>query len=101
MEHDSPFPRREGGRGVRSRSPSPIVNRVLATVNFPRRHGRKPPLRPRSTIRESPMASQNTDLRWEPRVPGHRIRRLYETDARGIRDEALLDDVAYALYSRC
>jgi predicted RNA-binding Zn-ribbon protein involved in translation (DUF1610 family) len=47
------------------------------------------------------MASQNTDLRWEPRLPGHRIRRLYETDARGIRDEELLDDIAYALYSRC
>ena len=47
------------------------------------------------------MASQNTDLRWEPRVPGLRIRRLYETDARGILDEELLDEVAYALYSRC
>jgi hypothetical protein len=47
------------------------------------------------------MARQNTDLRWEPRVRGDRIRRLYETDARGILDEELLDEVAYALFSRC
>lgn len=47
------------------------------------------------------MASQNSDLRWEPRVSGHLIRRLYETDARGILDQELLDEVAYALYSRC
>jgi hypothetical protein len=45
--------------------------------------------------------SRPAELRWEPRVPGDRIRRLYETDARGILDEELLDDVAYALYARC
>jgi hypothetical protein len=30
-----------------------------------------------------------------------KIRRLYETDARGIRDEQLLDEVAFAFYARC
>jgi len=41
------------------------------------------------------------DIHWEPRVPQHTIRRLYENDAAGIIDEALIDDVAYSLYARC
>lgn len=36
-----------------------------------------------------------SDIVWEPRVPQHKIRRLYENDAAGIIDEALIDDVAY------
>jgi hypothetical protein len=40
-------------------------------------------------------------LCWEPRVAPEKIRRLYQTDAQGILDEELLDDVAYALYARC
>jgi hypothetical protein len=47
------------------------------------------------------MTDRTTDLRWEPRVAPEKIRRLYETDARGILDEELLDDVAFALYARC
>jgi hypothetical protein len=39
--------------------------------------------------------------RWSPKVAGQRIRTLYETDARGIVDEELIDDVGYALYARC
>jgi hypothetical protein len=39
--------------------------------------------------------------RWNPRVPQHQIRRLYENDARGILDEDLVQDVAIALYLRC
>src|SRR5260370_18584882 len=75
---------------------------MLAGVNWPgfQAQGHRL-LNPSTSAREGPMARQNTDLRWEPRVPGLRIRRLYETDARGIRDEVLLDEVAYALYSRC
>jgi hypothetical protein len=38
---------------------------------------------------------------WAPRVPPHTIRRLYETDARGIVDEEQVDEVGYALYARC
>jgi ribosomal protein S27AE len=38
---------------------------------------------------------------WAPRVPQDKIRRLYETDARGIYDSDLLDEVGYALLSRC
>lgn len=40
-------------------------------------------------------------VRWAPRVQPHKLRRLYELDAQGILDEELLDDVGYALYSRC
>src|SRR5689334_7331242 len=39
-------------------------------------------------------------LRWNPRVPRHQIRRLYENDARGILDEDLVQDVAITLYLR-
>ncbi len=41
------------------------------------------------------------DVCWEPRVPQQKIRRLYENDASGVIDEALIDDVAYSLYARC
>jgi hypothetical protein len=34
-------------------------------------------------------------------VRKEKIRRLYLTDGRGIHDEELIDDVGYALYSRC
>jgi hypothetical protein len=39
--------------------------------------------------------------RWSPRVPRHKLRRLYENDARGIVDETLLDDVGIGLFLRC
>ena len=38
---------------------------------------------------------------WAPRVPKWKIRRLYQNDANGIYDEELIDDVGYALFSRC
>jgi len=38
---------------------------------------------------------------WSPRVAKTRIRRLYESDARGLLDEELLDDIGTALYLRC
>jgi hypothetical protein len=39
--------------------------------------------------------------RWAPRVKRRDIRRLYETDARGIYDEDLIDEVGYGLLARC
>ena len=39
--------------------------------------------------------------RWAPRVPRDRVRRLYESVARGLIDEALIDDVGIRLYLRC
>lgn len=38
---------------------------------------------------------------WAPRVPQNYIRRLYQNDARGIYDPDLIDEVGYALLSRC
>ena len=38
---------------------------------------------------------------WAPRVAQQQIRRLYETDAKGIYDDELIDEVGYALLARC
>jgi len=40
-------------------------------------------------------------IRWAPKVQRHKIRLLYENDARGILDEVLLEDVGLALLDRC
>jgi hypothetical protein len=39
--------------------------------------------------------------RWALRVPQSLIRRLYESDAQGLYDEDLLNEVGMALYMRC
>ena len=41
------------------------------------------------------------EVRWARRVPQEKVRRLYESDARGLLDEELVDDVGYGLYLRC
>jgi hypothetical protein len=38
---------------------------------------------------------------WAPRVPQALIRRLYESDARGIVDDELIHQAGYALLARC
>jgi hypothetical protein len=40
-------------------------------------------------------------IRWAPKVRPDRIRLLYERDALGLSDEALIDDVGLALHERC
>jgi transposase-like protein len=40
-------------------------------------------------------------IQWSPRVPQHKIRRLYDLDAQGIVDEDLINDVAYSFSARC
>jgi hypothetical protein len=42
-----------------------------------------------------------SEVRWAPRVNPSLVRRLYETDARGIVDDELIDEVGFALYARC
>ncbi len=44
---------------------------------------------------------ETTLLSWSPRVRPEVIRRLYESDARGMLDEDLLEEVGFGLYSRC
>ena len=41
------------------------------------------------------------DIKWPRRVPKHKIRRLYESDARGMLDADLVDDVGITLLLRC
>jgi len=38
---------------------------------------------------------------WAPRVAQKKIRQFYETDAKGIYDDDLIDDVGYGLLARC
>ena len=38
---------------------------------------------------------------WSRRVPKHKIRRLYENDAKGLHDDDLVDEVGFGLLSRC
>ncbi len=47
------------------------------------------------------MTDGRRDIRWARRVPKWKVRRLYESDARGMRDEELLDDVGTTLWLRC
>lgn len=47
------------------------------------------------------MTTEGTHIQWARKVRRHKIRQLYENDAKGIVDEDLIDDVGYALYARC
>ena len=47
------------------------------------------------------MEDGAADIQWAPRVRQEDIRRLYETDAQGIYDEELIDEVGWALHARC
>lgn len=40
-------------------------------------------------------------IRWAPKLPVERIVRLYEADAKGLRDDDLADDVGWRLVARC
>ncbi|MCL2742031.1 MAG: hypothetical protein FWE70_08025 [Oscillospiraceae bacterium] len=40
------------------------------------------------------------ELKWARRVSREKIKSLYESDAKGIRDDDLIDEVGYALYAR-
>ena len=39
-------------------------------------------------------------FRWAKRVSRRDIQRLYESDAQGMLDEALLDQIHFAIYAR-
>ena len=47
------------------------------------------------------MNANSTKIHWSRSVSRDKIRRLYESDARGMLDEELLDDVGYGIYARC
>ncbi|MDR2964185.1 MAG: hypothetical protein LBU88_00220 [Treponema sp.] len=43
---------------------------------------------------------EHRKLTWAKKVPRHKIKKLYEQDAKGIYDEELVDDVGLSLYVR-
>ena len=43
---------------------------------------------------------KDTKPQWNPRVPRHKVWQLYQCDALGIQDEALVDDVGWTLLLR-
>src|SRR5215207_621654 len=47
------------------------------------------------------MDRGNGTIRWAAKVSQWKIRRLYETDARGIIDEERIDELGWALWDRC
>lgn len=47
------------------------------------------------------MSAKLPRIRWASRVDPLKIRRLYRSDAQGILDQDLLDDVGYGIYVRC
>jgi hypothetical protein len=47
------------------------------------------------------LKSARSEIRWPPRVSKVKLRRLYQADAQGIIDQALLDDVGITLLLRC
>lgn len=44
------------------------------------------------------MSNALDDVHWYPKVQPSKIRRLYESDARGLLDQWLLDEVGFELY---
>ena len=47
------------------------------------------------------MSDGAAEIQWARRVPQEKIRRLYETDAQGVYDAELIDDVGWSLLARC
>lgn len=47
------------------------------------------------------MSEGQSEIKWSRRVPQRKLRRLYETEARGVYDDEQLDDVGMLLYMRC
>lgn len=47
------------------------------------------------------MRGRETDIQWNPKLPQNKLRRLYDADALGLPDDALVDDVGMTLYLRC
>jgi hypothetical protein len=58
--------------------------------------------RTKQKIKPSPRTGKNlNDCRWPAMVSRRDLQKLYENDASGILDEALLDNIGFTLYTRC
>jgi transcription elongation factor Elf1 len=47
------------------------------------------------------MNDDRHDVKWSPRVPKWKLKKLYESTCTGIWDDELIDDVGMTLYMRC
>ena len=47
------------------------------------------------------MINKREKIKWEPRIKPELIQKLYQTDALGIQDTELCDEVGMRLYLRC
>jgi hypothetical protein len=56
---------------------------------------------PEDAVAPNQVFTDGVRPRWYPRVRQEKIRRLYESDAQGLLDEELTEDVAWRLYQRC
>jgi hypothetical protein len=54
-----------------------------------------------ANLQSPDLKSARREIRWPPRVPKHKLRRLYEADVQGIVDTELIDDVGITLFVRC
>ncbi len=50
---------------------------------------------------QSNSSPGSREPRWPPRVKKSALRRLYESEAAGLMDEELLEDVGITLWMRC
>jgi hypothetical protein len=47
------------------------------------------------------MNNGKEQIQWTRKIPQKKIHQLYESDAKGLIDETLVDEVGYWLYARC
>ena len=47
------------------------------------------------------MDKSKERIRWSPRIRPALIKRLYESDARGLQDDELCNEVGFRLFLRC
>lgn len=53
-------------------------------------------------VAQNGVACMKTHLyNWTPRISRNKIVRLYESDANGMLDEELLEDIGFSIYMRC
>jgi hypothetical protein len=52
-------------------------------------------------VTEEILVNGCEEIKWAPRVPKSKIQRLYMSDAHGLLDEDLLEDVGSMLFQRC
>ena len=52
-------------------------------------------------VTEESLRMGADEIEWARRVPKSKIRRLYESDASGLLDEDLLEEVGSLLLQRC